>query len=99
VRIPIPSIINRLRYDAVRQDQVTTKGAGKRRYLSEAATWKSWAWAASHPRIYNFSAKTSTRLRGLVPSKLSAWTHVRTAPQIAEHTLHERLQQLGVDYE
>jgi L-lactate dehydrogenase complex protein LldF len=99
VRIPIPSIINRLRYDAVRQDQVSTKGAGKRRYLSEAATWKSWAWAASHPRIYNLSATTSTRLRGLLPSKLSAWTNVRSAPSLAERTLHERLHQLGVNHE
>ena len=97
VRIPIPSIINRLRYDAVRKDQEThTVGAGSRRTLSEAATWQAWAWAATHPSVYHAGSKFATRLKGMIPSNLGAWTSVRTAPVIATSTLHERLKTLGV---
>ncbi|MDD5393562.1 MAG: LutB/LldF family L-lactate oxidation iron-sulfur protein [Thiothrix sp.] len=99
VRIPIPTLINRLRYDGVRKDASTTVGTGSRRKTGEAAAWKSWAWAASHPAIYNFGAKTATRLHGLFPSNMGAWTNVRSAPQLAEQTLHERLKAMGVDHE
>jgi L-lactate dehydrogenase complex protein LldF len=98
VRIPIPSILNRLRYDGVRKDAANTKtvGSGKRRTLSEAATWKTWAWAATHPLVYHTGSKAATRLKGLFPSNMGAWTTVRTAPKPAESTLHERLKTLGV---
>ena len=97
VRIPIPSIINRLRYDAVRKDQESsTIGAGSRRTLSEAATWKAWSWAATHPALYHAGSNIATRFKGMIPSNLGAWTSVRTAPVIAESTLHNRLKLLGV---
>ena len=100
VRIPIPSIINRLRYDAVRKDSDThTVGAGSRRTMGEAATWQAWAWAATHPSVYHTGSKFATRLKGMIPSNLGAWTSVRTAPVIAASTLHERLKTLGVDDE
>jgi L-lactate dehydrogenase complex protein LldF len=98
VRIPIPSILNRLRYDGVRKDTENTHtvGSGKRRTLSEAATWKTWAWAATHPAIYHTGSKLATRFKGMLPTHLGAWTTVRTAPKLAESTLHERLKDLGV---
>ncbi len=100
VRIPIPSLINRLRHEGVRQDHASnTTDAGTLRKPLEAATWKGWAWAASHPLIYNTGSTVATRLRGLVPAKAGAWTSVRTAPALAEKTLHEQLKTLGVDHE
>ncbi|WP_020396687.1 LutB/LldF family L-lactate oxidation iron-sulfur protein [Thiolinea disciformis] len=101
VRIPIPNIINRLRYDSVRKDteNTPTQEAGTRRKSLEAATWKAWSWAASTPSVYNFGSKTATQLRGLVPNNLGAWTSVRSAPKLAEQTLHQQLKTLGVDHE
>lgn len=99
VRIPLPSLINRLRYEGVRQDASTTRDAGSRRKTSEALTWKTWAWSASHPKIYNTGSSLATQLRGLIPSKLGAWTQVRSAPKPAPKTLHELLKQQGVDDE
>lgn len=99
VRIPIPSLINRLRFEAVRKDASTTPGTGSRRTTSEAAAWKSWSWSASHPAFYNFGAKAASRLRGVLPTNMSAWTNVRSAPQLADKTLHECMKEMGVDDE
>ncbi len=96
VRIPIPALINRLRFEAVRKDASTTPGTGSRRNASEAAAWKAWSWSASHPAVYNFGAKAASRLRGVLPMNMSAWTNVRSAPKLAEKTLHQRLKDLGV---
>ncbi|QTR53625.1 LutB/LldF family L-lactate oxidation iron-sulfur protein [Thiothrix unzii] len=101
VRIPIPSILNRLRYDGVRKDAANTNtvGSGKRRTLSEAATWKTWAWAATHPTIYHAGSTLATRFKGMLPTNLGAWTTVRSAPKLAESTLHQQVKNLGVDHE
>ena len=96
VRIPIPSLINRLRFEGVRKDASTTPGTGSRRRLQEAAAWKAWSWSASHPAVYNFGATAATRLQGMLPTNMSAWTNVRSTPKLAEKTLHERLKDLGV---
>ncbi len=45
--------------------------------------------------MYGLGIKAATRLRGLVPSKLGAWTSVRKAPKLAPKTLHELVK----DYE
>ncbi|HPE58995.1 MAG TPA: LutB/LldF family L-lactate oxidation iron-sulfur protein [Thiolinea sp.] len=100
VRIPIPAIINRLRHDGVRQDgRSRTRDAGTRRKGLEAVTWQGWSWAAAHPSLYHLGGRMATRLRGLMPQRLGAWTRVRTAPQMAAQTLHERMKELGVDHE
>jgi L-lactate dehydrogenase complex protein LldF len=96
VKIPIPTLINRLRFEAVRKDASTTPGTGSRRSTGEAAAWKSWSWSASHPAFYNFGAKAASRLRGVLPMNMSAWTTVRSAPQLADKTLHERMKEMGV---
>ena len=89
VKIPIPDIINRLRYEGVRKDKSTTIDSGSKRKTSEALIWKTWALAHKKPLMYGLGTKTATRLRGLVPSKLGAWTSVRKAPKLAPKTLHE----------
>lgn len=99
VRIPLPSLINRLRYEGVRQDASTTQGTGSRRKWQEAYAWKAWSWAASHPRFYNGGAQMASRMRKLVPNKLGAWTSVRSAPKPAAHTLHQQVAAMGVDNE
>ena len=99
VRIPIPSIINRLRYEGVRQDEGSALDAGSKRKPMEAITWKVWSWAATHPSVYNLGSTVATQVRKFVPNNLGAWTSVRTAPLIADKTLHQQLKALGVDHE
>ncbi|MBK8452618.1 MAG: LutB/LldF family L-lactate oxidation iron-sulfur protein [Thiofilum sp.] len=99
VRIPIPNIINRLRYEGVHQEESSVLDAGSKRKPMEAITWKAWSWAATHPSMYNLGSNLATQVRKLVPNHLGAWTSVRTAPAIADKTLHQQLKALGVDHE
>ncbi|PID48681.1 MAG: iron-sulfur cluster-binding protein [Proteobacteria bacterium] len=99
VRIPLPSLINRLRYESVRKDSSSTRDAGSRRKLTESLIWKGWSWAASHPLIYNTGTSSTLRFKDRLPQKLGAWTKVRTAPELSEKTLHQHLKDLGIDHE
>ena len=99
VKIPIPTLINRLRYEGVRQDETTTKDAGTRRKSGEALAWKTWSWSAATPSLYNFGSSIATKFNGVMPANLGAWTKVRTAPEMADKTLHQQVKTLGVDDE
>lgn len=99
VRIPIPSLINRLRHEGNQTKDSTVKGAGSRRKKSEAMIWKGWAMAHSSPGMYRLGTKSATVLRGLIPSKLGAWTKVRSAPKLAAKSLHQLAKEKGIDNE
>ncbi len=100
VRIPLPKLLNRLRFEQVRTDAPnTTMGSGGQRSLQEATIWNLWSWLNSHPAIYRLACKTVTRLRGLVPNRLGPWTKVRKAPTIAPKSLHELTREMGVKNE
>lgn len=99
VRIPIPKLINRLRYEGVRQDESNVEGAGSRRKSSEAMIWKGWAMAHSSPKMYRLGIKAATTFRGLIPGKLGAWTRVRSAPKLAAKSLHQLAKEEGIDNE
>ncbi len=99
VRIPLPGLINRLRYEGVRQDESSTRGSGSRRYTAESLIWKSWSLAHRKPMAYTFGTRAASRLRGLIPNRLGAWTRVRTAPKLAPRTLHEIMRDQEVSDE
>lgn len=103
VKIPIPKIINRLRWDNLRHDVCTTYGSGTGRKIVNTLVWKIWAWSCTHPSVYNFITAASTRLRGFLHSRFSAniktWTKVRVVPKFAEKTLHKHLKSIGIDNE
>lgn len=105
VRIPIPAIINRLRWESVRKNRQSQNsrpvvpGAGSGRKSLEALIWKIWAWCCTHPRMYNRMTKLATRLRNRLPADMGAWTAVRKAPKPAQATLHERLRKMDIDHE
>ncbi|TLU65737.1 iron-sulfur cluster-binding protein [Thalassotalea litorea] len=95
VKIPIPKILQRLRTESVKVHSGSPdelKGAGSNRKPMEATIWKIWSFIHKHQGMYRFSMWVATRLRGLLPSKLGVWTQVRSAPQLAPKTLHERIQ-------
>lgn len=100
VQIPLPKLLNRLRHDSVRNDNmVNTKGQGSRRSAKEALIWRLWSWAHAHPVIYRAGTRIATRLRGLMPSRLGPWTEARTAPKIAARSLHELAREKGFGHE
>ena len=93
MRIPIPRLLNRLRYEGVRQDgRGELPGQGARRKASQAALWRGWASLASHPALYRIAVGSASRFRRLLPQQLGPWTSVRKAPQIAARPLRELLK-------
>ncbi|MCU7930929.1 MAG: iron-sulfur cluster-binding protein [Candidatus Thiodiazotropha sp. (ex Codakia rugifera)] len=90
VQIPIPKLLNRLRYERTRNDHTgATLGQSSGRTVMEAGIWRSWSWVHSQPRLYRTTLYLITRLRKLLPQRIGPWTQVRKAPQIAPKTLHE----------
>ena len=100
VSIPIPKIINRLRWEYIRQSACNIPGAGSGKKKTEAIVWKIWAWSCVHPVVYNRIGRTITNMRSLIGrilKKISAWTAVRSTPKLTKTTLHERLKALKIE--
>ena len=96
VRIPIPKLLNRLRYERNRADRDgTTHGQGSGRKFMEATIWQGWSWLHRNPRLYRLATTFATRIRKILPMGLGPWTQVREAPRIAPKTLHERAREEG----
>jgi L-lactate dehydrogenase complex protein LldF len=92
VRIPLPKLLNRLRFENVR-----TSGQSSNR--TAALIWRLWSLGHAQPRLYRLGTLVATRLRKLLPKKLGAWTRVRKAPTIARQSLHELAQKEGFEHE
>ena len=101
VRIPLPSLINRLRAESVEAERSEAKihGKGSMRKSSEAISWSIWRQLYSKPGIYHLFRWTATRFRALTPPRVGAWTRYRSAPKPAAKSLEEMARQQGFDYE
>ncbi|MEW8454072.1 MAG: LutB/LldF family L-lactate oxidation iron-sulfur protein [Candidatus Thiodiazotropha sp.] len=96
VRIPIPRLLNRLRYERIRSDRDgASHGQGSGRTVKEAAIWQAWSWLHCSPRRYRLAMALATRLRKILPLGLGPWTRVRKPPRIAARTLHQRAREEG----
>lgn len=95
VRIPLPQLINRLRFDAVRTDGGATSGSGERRSRREALIWRAWARVHRSPRLYRLWLGLATRLRGLAPRHIAGWSDARDLPQPARRSLHALARDRG----
>jgi len=97
VRIPIPSLLNRLRYESVAgEPRSRVEGKGSRRKRGEARLWALWAWIYGRPGRYRAFARLATALRALQPARLGPWTRTRTAPRLAPKDLHRLARELGI---
>ncbi len=101
VRIPIPNIIRALRHEAVSKEadsdaSPAVRGRGSQRHRLEALIWKGWQWGHQYPSLYRWGSWCATRLRGLMPKRLGAWTRVRSKPELAGKTLHELVKKRQV---
>ncbi len=100
VKIPLPKLLNRLRYEQVRNDHTEiTRGQGSQRSGKEALIWKLWSWAHANPAVYRSGTRLAGMMRGIIPSKIGPWTRVRTAPRIAPKSLHQLAREEGFDNE
>ncbi len=101
VKIPLPKLINRLRAEAVSNNQIDAPilGKGSMRKNSEALAWKLWQQLYSKPMLYGVFSWLTTRLNFLTPSKMGGWTKVRTMPKPANQTLQEMARAQGFDHE
>jgi L-lactate dehydrogenase complex protein LldF len=96
VRIPIPELLNRLRFEGIRQDpQGNVEGSGSRRKFAEAAAWNAWAHLASRPSLYRSAGSLAAALHFLAPDRLGPWTDCRSAPKPASQTLHQLAKKAG----
>jgi L-lactate dehydrogenase complex protein LldF len=99
VRIPLPRLINRLRFEAVRRDGGVRAvvGRGVSRKPLEALVWRVWAWVHENPVRYRLATGLAARLRFLQPRSLGPWTRTRTAPRLAPKGLHRLAWDEGFD--
>jgi len=95
VRIPLPALINRLRFDGVRTDPGPTRGSGERRSRREALVWRLWAWVNRAPRLYRVGLALATRLRVLAPRRVPGWSDAREVPRPAARSLHALARERG----
>ncbi|MFP5400368.1 MAG: LutB/LldF family L-lactate oxidation iron-sulfur protein [Gammaproteobacteria bacterium] len=92
VKIPIPSLLRRLREEAVRPPAAEPhhmRGHGAKYSKKERMIWKAWRKLNTSPALYRAALYAGTRLRGLMPANIGPWTEHRSAPKPAARTLHE----------
>jgi len=99
VKIPIPSLIRRLRTESYAgQDKKAVPGGGCSRNLTETMIWKGWKLVNIMPTANRLSLKAAGLLGGRAPKigPLRKWTCTRTSPVFARESLHERTKKEGV---
>jgi L-lactate dehydrogenase complex protein LldF len=92
VKIPIPTLLRRLREEAVRPPDERPqhmRGQGAKYSPRERMVWKAWRTLNTSPALNKLFGLAGTRLRGLMPARLGPWTDHRAAPKPAARTLHE----------
>lgn len=99
VQIPIPKLLNRLRFEAVRSTPGPSRGSGSRRGKVDAMVWKIWAGVHRRPALYALTTTALTRLRRLLPARIGPWTLARSRLRLAPRTLHELARKQGFGHE
>jgi len=92
VKIPIPSILRRLREENVKapdDPHKVMRGQGSKYSRKERLMWAGWRLLNTSPTLYRVFGFFATRLRGLTPSNIGPWTQNHSAPKPAARSLHE----------
>lgn len=96
VKIPIPSILMRLREEAQRSPKEKVahplKGQGAAHTLSENMAWKMFSGLFGGASNYKYFSIVSTKLRHLTPPYQMGWTQSRAPLIPARKTLHQMLK-------
>jgi L-lactate dehydrogenase complex protein LldF len=102
VKIPIPQLLRRLRNESYSSDTFSkVKDSGFKKNLAETIGWKGWEIINTHPQINAICRKIMGRLGSKIPriGPLRQWTRYRTAPKIAPKSLHQLVDQEGIQDE
>ena len=96
VKIPIPSLLRRLREENVKapdDPHKVMRGQGSKYSRKERLIWKGWRLLNTSPALYRVFGFFATRLRGLTPPNVGPWTQNHSAPKPAARSLHELAKQ------
>lgn len=99
VKIPITSLLRRLRHENVRENpDSVVEGSGVGKNLAETLLWKGWALANLHPALNRLGVKGASWMGDRLPriGPLKEWTCVRTGPRFAGKPLRECLKEEGL---
>jgi L-lactate dehydrogenase complex protein LldF len=102
VKIPIPQLLRRLRNESNSSDTFSAvKDSGCKKNLAETIGWKVWETLNTHPQINAIGQKIMGQLGSKIPriGPLRQWTRYRTAPKIAPRSLHQLVDQEGIQDE
>ncbi|MCB1856987.1 MAG: iron-sulfur cluster-binding protein [Gammaproteobacteria bacterium] len=95
VCIPLPDLLNRLRFEGVNTGASRIPGAGSQRQLAETLLWTIWCFVHTYPTLYRIFTSLAIRLRRLIPRNLRPWTQIRTLPRPARKSLHQLSRKRG----
>ncbi len=102
VRIPLPTLIRKLRAESVapvatqHDGTLHANGAGRNRRMKEALIWQGWSQMHRHPAVYRLGTRAMTLGRAFMPGKLAPWTNTRSMPKPAAKTLHQLAREAGI---
>ncbi len=102
VKIPIPQLLRRLRNESYASGSTATvKDGGYKKNLIETIGWKGWEMMNTHPHINAIGNKIMSRLGAKIPKigPLKQWTRYRTAPKFATKSLHQLVDEEGIQDE
>ncbi|WP_426340280.1 LutB/LldF family L-lactate oxidation iron-sulfur protein [Pseudoduganella sp. S-14] len=99
VRIPIPSLLVRLRTEANRdpaqQVERPLRGQGASFSRGDRLVWRFWSGAFARPLVYRWFRWMATRLRAFAPSSQLGWTRHRAPLVPARRSLSDLLRERG----
>ncbi|MDD1780748.1 LutB/LldF family L-lactate oxidation iron-sulfur protein [Enterovibrio sp. ZSDZ35] len=98
VRIPIPSLLQRLRQESknkAQQEHAPINGQDAANSVLEKAAMKGFAYAATHPSFYHTALDTARKMNGVIPNNLGGWTQCRVKPKLAKTSLKQKLANRG----
>jgi L-lactate dehydrogenase complex protein LldF len=96
VRIPIPSLLVRLRTEANRHPNERVaqplRGQGAKFKRSEKLVWRFWSGSFSTPMVYRMFRWAATRLHWLTPASQLGWTQHRNSLTPAKRSLADLMR-------
>lgn len=98
VKIPIPDLIRRLRNESYDQEGgAVVPGGGYKKNLAETLVWKGWELVNRAPALNRMGTRLAATMGPSMPGvgPIKNWTRVRTMPDVARRSLHERVCDKG----
>lgn len=99
VRIPIPSLLMRLRTEANRAPGAAVAqplaGQGASFSVGQKLVWRFWSGIYASPGRYRLLRWAATRFRWLAPRRQMGWTQYRTPLVPAARSLHDLMKARG----